>query len=138
MSFTLTNPEPLYVLDTHALIWYLRDDAKLSPSARAIFLAAEANRTLLLIPAIVIAELYYVNLKHKWFADFTIVFNEIVSKPFVRFVALEHTHILDFKQDDTVPEMHDRIIAGVARRLGVPLISSDIAIAASGIIQVIW
>jgi hypothetical protein len=41
-------------------------------------------------------------------------------------------------QDAAVQEMHDRIIAGVARRLGAPLISSDPLIAASGIVTIEW
>jgi PIN domain nuclease of toxin-antitoxin system len=138
MSSTLINPEPFYVLDTHALIWYLLNDPKLSPAARAILAEAEANRTLLVISAIVMAELYYVNLKRQWFTDFAAVFNQVVGMPFVRFVAFEHIHTLDFLRDDRVPEMHDRIIAGIARRLGAPLISSDLAIASSGVVNVIW
>jgi predicted nucleic acid-binding protein len=116
----------------------LRDDPQLSPSARAVFAAAEANRTLLVVSAIVMAELYYVNLKRGWFADFASVFNEVVSKPFVRFVALEHRHVLEFAKNTAVLEMHDRIIAGVARRLGAPLLTADIAITTSGIVNVIW
>jgi len=138
MSSTLTNLEPIYVLDTHALIWYLRDDPQLSPAVRAIFEAAEANRTLLVVPAIVMAELYYVNLKRGWFADFASVFSEVISKPFLRFVAFEHSHVLEFTKDTAVPEMHDRIIVGVARRLGAPLLTADIAISTARVVNVIW
>jgi PIN domain nuclease of toxin-antitoxin system len=138
MSSTLTNLEPFYVLDTHVLIWYLQNDPRLSPTARAVFTAAEANRTVLVISAIVMAELYYVNRKQKWFADFEAVFNLMTSKSFVRFIAVEHSHVLDFVQDDNIPEMHDRIIAGVARRMGAPWVTMDIAITSAGVARVIW
>jgi PIN domain nuclease of toxin-antitoxin system len=45
------------VIDTMALIWYLKQDRKLSLTANRIFKAAEQGETQLLIPAIVVAEL---------------------------------------------------------------------------------
>jgi PIN domain nuclease of toxin-antitoxin system len=138
MNSQTTNPEPFYVVDTHALIWYLTGDKKLSPQAKAIFEAAEANETILIIPAIVLAELYYANVKNKWFDDFTAVYDDITEKPYIRFMPLDHTHIPDFMQDSVVPEMHDRIIAGVARRLGAPLVSSDPLIQAAAIVTLVW
>ncbi|RMF78972.1 MAG: PIN domain-containing protein [Chloroflexi bacterium] len=138
MSSTTTNLEPFYVVDTHALIWYLLNDKKLSSSAKSIFQAAEQNQTLLIISAIVMAELYYANAKHKWFADFAQLYADITSKPYIRFMPVDHTHIPDFVQDAAVPEMHDRIIAGVARRLGAPLISSDPLITTAAIVTIVW
>jgi PIN domain nuclease of toxin-antitoxin system len=133
-----TNPEPFYVVDTHALIWYLLNDKKLSRQAKAIFQAAEQNQTLLVIPAIVMAELYYANAKNGWFPDFARLFADITGKPFIRFVSLDHSHILDFMQDSAVPEMHDRIIAGVARRLGAPLLSSDPLLTSAAVVTTVW
>ena len=46
--------------------------------------------------------------------------------------------ILDFERDTSVSEMHDRIIVGVARRLGVPLLTADRNITASGLIEIVW
>ena len=138
MTSPATNLEPFYVVDTHALIWYLLNDKKLSKQAKAIFQAAEQNQTLLVISAIVVAELYYANVKNKWFADFAKLYADITSKPFVRFMPVDHTHIPDFLQDAFVPEMHDRIIAGVARRLGAPLITSDPLIIAANLVKIVW
>ena len=45
---------------------------------------------------------------------------------------------MSFKQDQNVPEMHDRIIAGLARRLGVPLIASDPKIVEAGVATLVW
>ena len=138
----MTSPaitvEPFYVVDTHAIIWYLLNDKKLGRQAKTIFTAAEQNQTLLIVSAIVIAELYYANVKNKWFADFSDLFRDIVNKPFMRFMPVEHTHVLDFLQDAAVPEMHDRIIAGIAHRLGAPLITSDPLIAKAAIVKIVW
>lgn len=138
MNSTTINFEPFYVVDTHALIWYLLNDKKLSPQAKAIFQAAELNQTILVIPSIVLAELYYANVKNRWFGDFAALYADITSKPFIRFMPLDHTHISDFTEDSAVPEMHDRIIAGAARRLGAPLISSDPLITTAAIVTTVW
>ncbi len=48
-------------MDTHALIWYLISDKKLSKPALTIFRAAEQGESWLLLPSIVLAELYFAN-----------------------------------------------------------------------------
>src|SRR5260221_461887 len=138
MSSPATNLEPFYVIDTHPLIWYLLKDKKLSQRAQMIFQAAEQNQTLLVVSAIVLAELYYANVKNKWFADFSKLYADLTTKPFMRFVPVDHTHIPDFVQDAAIPEMHDRIITGVARRLAAPLITSDPLIALADAVTILW
>ncbi len=138
MSSATTNFEPIYVVDTHALIWYLLNDRKLSSQAKAVFQAAEQNQTLLILSVVVLAELYYANAKNKWFPDFKKVYNDLMRVPYIRFVSVNPDHVLDFLQDAAVPEMHDRIIAGLARRLGAPLITSDPLITAAAIVRILW
>lgn len=133
-----TRFEPFYVVDTHALIWYLLNNKKLSPTARMIFQAAEQNQTILIIPAIVVAELYYSNAKNNWFADFISLYTDLISKPFIQFIPFEHLHVPNFSQDAIIPEMHDRMIAGAARRIGAPLITSDPLIVNSRIVTTVW
>jgi PIN domain nuclease of toxin-antitoxin system len=133
-----TPIEPLYVVDTHALIWYLLGDKKLSATALTVFRAAERGETRLLLPAIVLAELYFANAKNRWFADFKTIYQDILSRQFFKFLPFDSRHVLDFDRDDLVPEMHDRIITGVARRLGAPLISSDPLITSAAIVPIVW
>ncbi len=52
-----------YVSDTHALFWYLINSRALGANARVAFDEADAGQALIYIPAIVIAELYYLNEK---------------------------------------------------------------------------
>lgn len=138
MTISTTTPDPFYVLDTHALIWFLLDDPKLGKRARELFEAAEQHQTLLVIPAIVMAELYYANAKQGWFADFAALYRELTGRPYLRFIPFDHTHVLDFDRDARVPEMHDRIIAGLARRLNASLISSDPLILQSDLVKTEW
>ena len=130
--------EPLYVIDTNALIWHLTDDRRLSESARTVFLAAERGETRLVLSAVVIAELYYADRKFGLFPDFDSVFRRIQQAPHFRLVAFEPEHVLTFSQDEAVSEMHDRIIAGVARRLEAPLVTSDSRIMSAGVARVVW
>ncbi len=124
-------------MDTNALIWYLSGSKRLSVRARAIFEAAERGETRLVISAIVIAEMFYADQKHGLFVDFADTYRQMKSKPYFRFVPLTSDAILDFAQDIAIPEMHDRIITGLARRLDAPLVTSDPVIAAAGLVEVI-
>jgi PIN domain nuclease of toxin-antitoxin system len=129
---------PLYVVDTHALIWYLTGDKRLSPIGRAIFDAAKQHQTRLVISAISIAELYYANKKSQLFPNFAQIYQNLKSESYIEIVNFVADDVLDFDQDSAVPEMHDRIIAGLARRIGAPLLTHDPAIMASGFVQVVW
>ena len=46
--------------------------------------------------------------------------------------------ILDFETDASVPEMHDRIIVGVARRMDAICLSLDSQIVQSNLVTTIW
>jgi hypothetical protein len=59
------------------------------------------------------------------------------SRQFV-LVAFRPDETMEFDVDRAVPEMHDRIIVGVARRLRVPLLTRDAQIVGSGLITTIW
>lgn len=67
----------------------------------------------------------YANKKNKWFADFNETYRELGTKLYFRFVHFKADHVLDFDHDATVPEMPDRLIAGLARRIGAPLVTAD-------------
>ena len=130
--------EALYVVDTLALIWYLLGDKKLGSRALLIFKAAEKGQTRLILSSISLAELYYANGKHKLFPDFKTVYTNIMTMPYLRFVSFDARHVIDFDRDSAIPEMHDRIIAGLAYRLNAPLLTSDPLIIAAGIVRIEW
>ncbi|MBI5670840.1 MAG: PIN domain-containing protein [Chloroflexi bacterium] len=74
----MTNPlEPYYVIDTHALIWYLTGNRNLSAEARRIFRAAEKGETQLVVSAIVLAEMYYAQQKSPLFKDFSEMYQKL-------------------------------------------------------------
>jgi PIN domain nuclease of toxin-antitoxin system len=79
------NELPLYVTDSHSLIWYLLDSPKLSFNANKVFKKIEDGKAQLLIPAIVVAEIIYIVQSGKVQADLDILLlrvqgNQIISK----------------------------------------------------------
>lgn len=82
--------------------------------------------------------MYYANKKWQWFDDFAKTYRDMKSRAYFRFVALRADDVLDFDRDAAVPEMHDRIVAGLARWLGAPLISSDPQITSAAVVTMVW
>lgn len=60
---------PVYVADTHALLWYLADSPRLSSAAKQTFNQAEAGQATVVVPAIVLAELIWTILKGRISVD---------------------------------------------------------------------
>jgi len=127
-----------YVTDTHALYWYLTASPKLGVNAQAAFLAGEQGRALIYIPSIVLAELYYVNVKYRQPLLFAQEYERLTESGQFRFIEFRSTDVLRFDALVAIPEMHDRMIVGVAHALQLPLLTRDSEILASEIIQTIW
>lgn len=61
------NEAPLFVTDTHSLIWYFDASPKLGVSARATFEKVVRGEANLIVPTIVIAELLFAREKRRIF-----------------------------------------------------------------------
>lgn len=114
-----------YVTDTHFLLWYLTNLRSLGKNAAAVFEEAKNGLVLIYIPAIVMAELYYLNVKHQYITDFPVDFQRIKQSGQFILLPFEAEDVLDFDKDSTVKEMHDRMIVRVARRLDATLLTKD-------------
>ena len=128
----------VYVTDTHALFWYLINSPQLGAAASSAFDEADNAEALIYIPAIVLAELYFLNEKKQRLLDFGAKYQRLEqSQQFVLLPLLPAT-LLDFDACQAVTEMHDRMIVANARLLNAPLITADREIVASGLVQTIW
>jgi predicted nucleic acid-binding protein len=130
--------EPLYIADTNALIWYLTGSTRLGERAKEVFTAAERGETLIYIPAIAIAELYYADKKWRFFNNFESVYHNLKNASFFRLLPMIPEEILEFDNLNAIPEMHDRLIAGVAKRLDAPLLTNDRLIEQSKLVRIVW
>lgn len=127
-----------YVADTHALFWYLTGSARLGTDAKAAFDEGVKGDAIIFVPAIVLAEFYFLNKKIGSPLDFTDVLNNLRSNSQFSLVSFKAIEALDFDTDKAVPEMHDRIIVGVARRKKAACLTIDSKIVSSGLVKVVW
>lgn len=129
---------PDYVTDTHALYWYLTANPLLGPNAQQIFLTAEQGRAIVHIPSIVLAELYYLNVKHQRPLEFSQEYQRLAEAGQFRFIDFQASAITHFDTLSAIPEMHDRLIACAAYELNCPLLTKDPTSIQSEIIDTVW
>lgn len=127
-----------YVVDTHALFWYLTDSTLLGPEASRAFEEVECGEARAYVPAITVAELYYLNEKLGRPLAFAKEYESLQQSGLFTFVPFTSDDVVDFEADSAVPEMHDRIIVGIARRMDAMLLSRDKRIARTGLVPTVW
>ena len=132
------NNLPLYVTDTHSLIWYLFDSPKLSRAASEAFRKVEEGRARLIIPAIVIAELIYTVESGKVKANIDNLIHRIDESMNFDIASLGINQLRCLRQNTQIPEMHDRLIVCEALLNGAKLITKDKKIKKAGVVEVIW
>ena len=129
------------VADTHALIWYLLNDVRLSDKARSAFVTAAQRHTPIGIPAISIVEIIYLVEKNRIPADALSNLQQYLNRrrSVIRIVPLNTQVAFAVQQvaRNEIPELADRIIAATALAYKLPLITRDHKIQASGI-ETIW
>lgn len=127
---------PVYVADTHALLWYLADSPRLSSAAKQTFNKAEAGQATVVVPAIVLAELIWTILKGRISVDLRQVL-ATVQKHYTT-TSLEPSDVLKLPALSSILEMHDRLIVAETLRRHANLITKDEVITRSGLVSVIW
>ncbi len=130
---------PFYVTDTHPFVWYLAaDDDRLSPSAKSVFENADSAKAVVVIPAIVLAESLYLAEKGRIKAKAVEILELVESALNYRLYPLDLSVIQIASELKKIPEIHDRVIAATARRLGLELITDDKRIRESGYVKTLW
>ena len=129
------------VADTHALLWYLYNDSRLSKAATAFMDTIDEGGDQIAIASITLAELVYLIEKGKSASTSFERVIEMLSQPNATLVEIPFDRVVaDMMrriERDQVPDLPDRIVAATALSLGVPLISRDRKIQAS-IVPTIW
>ncbi|MBI4722995.1 MAG: PIN domain-containing protein [Candidatus Stahlbacteria bacterium] len=127
-----------FVVDTHALFWYLTNSMKIGKKAIEVFDKAEKGKALIYIPSIVIAELYYLNERCNYPLNFKREYERLAEVRYFCFVEFSAEDVLLFDEIANISEIHDRIIVAVAKKLDIPCLTKDEEIVKSGAIQTIW
>lgn len=132
---------PAVAVDTHAIVWYLSADRRLSPRATAILDSATAAGEFIYVPSICLVELTYLVEKGRLpeaARDLLIQALDDPATPCL-LAPLDRrvADALELVSRIEVPDLPDRIVSATAVALGVPLISRDGKIRASQV-QTIW
>lgn len=131
-----------WVTDTHALLWHLYDDKKLSARARDIFTRTDVGEHQIVIPAIVLVEIIYLAEKGRIAANAVNHVLALLESGADNYVIadldLGVATTLRAVDRSLVPEMPDRIIAATALHLNLPLLTYDRQIVTLPALTVVW
>lgn len=129
------------VADTHAALWYLFNDGRLSVAAGDYIDKAAAAGSQIVVSSISLAEIVYLIEKNRLPANaYTDLKAALIDQDHVFKEAPFTVEIVDAMKQvprADVPDMPDRIVAATAVYFGVPVISRDGKIRASNL-QTIW
>jgi PIN domain nuclease of toxin-antitoxin system len=127
------------VADTHALIWAVLADSRLSPAARASMTVGGTDSVG--VSAISLIEIVYLEEKKRLPTGVFARIEAAIATPGGALVAIPVdgaiARTLTRITRESIPDMPDRIIAATALHVGVPLVSRDGKIRASNI-KTIW
>lgn len=132
---------PQVLADTHALIWYLFDEKRLSHAARMALDGALDAGFPILVSAISLIEVVYLEERSRIGGGSANRIRQAceAEDPSIEIVPIDAriAYNLHLIPRADVPDMPDRIIAATAISLGVPLVTRDGKIRASAV-QTIW
>lgn len=128
----------MYVADAHALGWYFTDDPQLGQQATQVFERSERGQCTILVPTVVLAELFHISRKKRIALDFTELLQKVEERG--NFVVTELDFAIIKKLPDTYPltELHDQIIVATALLYEAQVLTKDGAIRDSGLVETIW
>ncbi len=113
------------VIDTHALIWYLTSDRRLSFEAESFLSRAEAGDVTIVIPAIVLLECMDIFEKGRVQFDFQALMLRITNARNFTIGSIDWNVILETERIKGFKDLHDRVIVATARLYDAPLLSRD-------------
>lgn len=127
--------------DTHAVVWYFREQTKLSAAAITAFEQAGSTGDLIYLSAITIIEITYLIEKGKLPQAALDRLDDALAEtpPLIAVLPIEVGVARAVQQvpRDLVPDMPDRIITATALYLNLPLITRDAKIRSTQI-NTIW
>lgn len=126
-----------YVTDTIGLVLRV-EGRRLGSTARAIFEAAEAGTAVVHVPVMVFAEVLYLSEKRRIRASLRSLSDHLRRFPHYKEFPMSLAVVQAAAEIADVPELHDRLVAGVARLTGLELITNDVILQASTSMRSVW
>ena len=127
-----------FVVDTHALWWYLRSPERLSAAASAVFRLAETGNATIIVPAIAVAEFYFLSVKLGQPFTPSDLLDALDEVSGIELSDLGKTQLAGLDLFPEIPEMHDRLIAAESVALDAPVVTRDEILADSPQVETVW
>ncbi len=134
----MRNGQFRFVADTHALWWYLKSPERLSAAAAAVFRLAETGNATIVVPAIAVAEFYFLSVKLGQPLVPSDLLSAMDSVGGVELSDLGRAQLERLEFCHGIPEMHDRLIAAESLSLDAPVLTRDETLTASTQVETIW
>ena len=127
-----------FVVDTHAPWWYLRSPERLTTAASAVFRLAETGNATIIVPAIAVAEFYFLSAKLGQPIPPSDLLAALDAVGGIELSDLGRAQLERLDRFPEIPEMHDRLIAAEAAALDAPVVTRDETLTASVQIETVW
>ncbi len=127
-----------YLADTVAVVRHLRGHPALGPQAAQILRDADAGKHHVYLSAITLMEVLYLSEAKRVDVRLDELIGHVAASVNYEIVPVNTDVVLAAAEVDDVPELHDRIIVGTAKWLGVPILTGDEVISESGHVRTFW
>lgn len=130
-----------FILDTHALIWYLEGNPKLGHHAKVVINDPSSE---MVLPLIALAEAVDIVSKGRTSLPNVVdLLDDVRNEPRIEIVPLTLDILEQSLLATLVPEMHDRLITATGLHLQtlgytVSILTKDPHIVSSGLLTVVW
>lgn len=130
-----------YVVDTHALIWFLEGSPKLGSAAQSVLCDPNSE---LVLPTIALAEAIDIVAKGRTkLPDVASLINDVLADQRIELFPLTLAILQQSLLGTTVPEMHDRLIVATAVWLKQPghqvaILTKDQSITDAALTSIVW
>lgn len=127
-----------YVLDTHALVWFLTLPEKLGRQARRALTDIAAARAGGLVPVSTLLEVSLLRERRRTRLNVAAIAEAFEDMPQMHFLDLDRDQANEYEALTILPDPFDRMIVAAARCAEAPLITADSVITDSGLVRVVW
>jgi predicted nucleic acid-binding protein len=127
-----------YLADTVALVRHLRRGPRLGRQARTILREADQGHYTIAISGITLMEILYLSECQRIPLDLTTLEELLTQSSNYAVVPVGLEVVKAAAAIDDIPELHDRLIAGTATWLGIPILTNDPVMRSSQHVQTVW
>ena len=111
---------------------------KLPKKVKEVFEDAEKNKSEIIVPAMVFAEIAYLSENNRIDTNLEEVKLYLENYKGIYENPLTFDNVIEAFRIDDIPELHDRLIAAVAMQLNIEILTNDPEIQKSSYVKTIW